>query len=431
MWYDAHVISNYSKEGHSTVIKNVQNVKSKLSAVSELNTELINKMTDTQLLSYVQALDVTANTFPMQKEELEYAFNAKDYAPVMQWLGVISSSLVQVHADALVKYCEKHIDLNQDIENIRHEKLKIFIDYFMPTLEVFYNDIHDLLVTMEEEEEAQEVQPAKVREKLLTVSELNAKTIKQMSEEELDEYVGVLNFFHENFHTQENGLRSAVKIKHYVFVMQWLTSIEESLTKIHAGHLLDDCRSQIELNKDFNNIRHDKLEIFVNYFLSSLSMLAADIKQLHLPKQMPKKEAAKAVIEDLKSEVEQISAGSSKNAKTILIVNKMKIFMNSVKSALSESGHELLGATSGLVALGYLKSAKPDLLIIDVDLTDVDCYRLVKTIRDFGHKIPIIFTTSKITKESMVKFMEAGVADFIAKPIVPQDVQKKIAKHLG
>ena len=105
--------------------------------------------------------------------------------------------------------------------------------------------------------------------------------------------------------------------------------------------------------------------------------------------------------------------------------------MNSIKSALGDSGYELLGVTSGIAALGYLKNSKPDLIIIDADLTDIDSHKLLKTIRDIGHRIPVIFTTSTINKEIMVKYMEAGVADFIAKPIVPQDVQKKITKHLG
>jgi DNA-binding response OmpR family regulator len=70
------------------------------------------------------------------------------------------------------------------------------------------------------------------------------------------------------------------------------------------------------------------------------------------------------------------------------------------------------------------------LFVIDEDLPGTNSYVFTKIIRATGHLGPIIFTTSKITKDKMVKFMEAGVADFIVKPITPADVQKKVTKHL-
>jgi len=411
------------------MIKNIEETKKKLISVSDLNADLINAMTEKQLQSYIQALDVTANTYPVQKEELESAFRTMDYALVMQWLKIILSSLEQVHADNLLKECEKRFDINQDIEGIRHEKLRIFIEYYLPTLELFFDDVHQALDSLDEIELKNEAQPEKIIPKLLTISELNAKKIEAMEEEELNEYIENLNYFHENFHNQEQGLRSAVKIKHYAFVMQYLTGIEESLVKIHADSLLEDCQKQIELLKDFNNIRQEKLEMFAKYFLSTLSMLAADLKQLHLPKHMPKK-TKKESKDEIHIEIEIIAPGASPDSKTILIVNKMKIFMSSIKSALGDANHKILGITSGIAALGYLRTSKPDLLIIDEELPGIDSFTFTKTIRDMGQMTPIIVTTSKITKESAVKFTEAGVADFIVKPITPGDVQKKIAKHL-
>jgi CheY-like chemotaxis protein len=411
------------------MIKDVEATKKKLLGVTDLNAGLISKMTEKQLQSYIQALNVTANTYPVQKEELESAFRAMDYAMVVQWLKIIVSSLVQVSADELVRDCEKHFDLDQDIESIRHEKLRIFIEYYIPTLDIFFADVLQTLDTLEAVELQQEAQPERVLTKLLTITELDGKKLRRMEDEELESYIGKLNYFHENFHTQEQGLRGAVRIKHYVFVMQWLSAIEETLSSIYAYGLAEDCQKQIEINRDFNSIKHEKLEVFTNYFLSTLSMLAADIKQLHLPKHIQKKNTEENKNE-IKIEIEIVSPGSSPDSKSILIVNKMKIFLNSIKSALNDHEHKILGVSSGVAALGYLRTSKPDLLIIDEDMQGIDSYTFTKTIRNMGHMTPIILTTSKITKEKAVKFTEAGVADFIVKPISPGDVQKKLAKHL-
>ena len=406
--------------------------KEKLLSLSDINSESIKTMTDTQLFSYIQALNVTAGAYPLQKEELIHAFKESDYASTFQWLQLIGSSLSQMHADDLARECDKHINLNQDLSNVRHARVKVFLDYFLPTLDLFFADVHQVLedLEVEEVEQPRETGSEDIREKLLTISELDPEHIKNMTVEELSDYIKLLNTFHAEFLAQENGLRSSIKIKHYVFVFQWLSAVEETLVKIHATELASDCKNQINTNKDFNNIRHEKLEVFINYFLSSLSMLSADLKALNLPKQLIQPKDSSAAAKQVKVEVELLSPGSSPDAKTILIINKMTMFMNSLKNALGDKGHKMVGVTTAESAVGYLKTAKPDLLILDEDLPGTDGYLLTRIIRATGQKAPIIFTTSKITKDKMVKFMEAGVADFIMKPITPADVQKKILKHL-
>ena len=162
-----------------------------------------------------------------------------------------------------------------------------------------------------------------------------------------------------------------------------------------------------------------------------MSMLSADIKALHLPSELAcvksKAEAAKQPTVD----VEILSPGSSPDAKTILIINKMTMFMNSFKNALGDKdGHKLIGVTTAESAIAYLKTAKPNMFIIDEDLPGTDCYVLIKIIRATGQLAPIIFTASKIKQDKMAKYIEAGVADFIMKPITPDDVKKKVSKHL-
>ena len=407
--------------------------KEKLLGLTEINSKSIEEMTEAQLFSYIQVLNVTAAAFPLQREELMHAFSEVDYAVVFQWLEIISSSLSQMHADNLAKECEKQINVNKDLNNIRHARVKVFVEYFVPTLDLFFADIHQVLEDLEvveaEMTNSIEREPVKIKDKLFTVSELSQEKIKKMSDEELGDYLVALSDFCAEFQAQENGLRGSIKIKHYVFVLQWLTAIEVSLSKIHATELAEDCRSHIAMNKDFNNIHHEKLDVFIKYLLSSMSMLSADIKMLHLPKKL-EQENIEEIPEHVAVEVELLSQGSSSDAKTVLVVNKMTMFMNSFKNALSDVGHRLIGVTSAEDALNYLKTSKPDLFVIDEDLPGTNSYVFTKIIRATGHLAPIIFTTSNITKDKMVKFMEAGVADFIVKPITPADVYKKVTKHL-
>ena len=417
------------------MIKDNAIAKEKLLGLSDINTEAIESMSKKQLISYVQALNVTVAAYPLQKEELVHAFLEMDYATVFQWLQLINSSLSQMHADELVKECEKQINQNQDLNTVRHDRVKVFLDYFIPTLDLFMADVYQVLddleaLECEEVEKQRELDPEQIKEKLLTINELNSEIIRKMSDSHLSDYIQILNSFHTDFQAQENGLRGSIKIKHYVFVLQWLTTIQETLIKLRATDLARDCLNQININKDFNNIRHEKLEVFINYLLSSMSMLSADIKMLHLPKELKKADEKDESPEHIEVEVELLSPGSSPDAKTVLIINKMTMFMNSFKNALGDVAHKLIGVTTAEATVNYIKTAKPDLFVLDDDLPGTDVYVLIKIIRATGQLAPIVLTISNITKDKMKKFMEVGVADFIAKPITPADVQKKILKHL-
>ena len=409
--------------------------KEKLLSLSDIDPETIKGMTEAQLFSYIQALNITASAFPLQKDELTHAHKDKDYATVFQWLNVINSSLAQMHADALARECDKFLNINNDLSNVREARVRVFLDYFLPSLDLFFNDVHKVLTDLEVEEAEPKLEtglsgPDEVREKLLTITELDPESIKKMNDEQLSDFLQTLHAFPAEFQAQENGLKSSIKIKHYVFVMQLLDAVEKTLIKLHATELANDCRNQINLNKDFNNIRHEKLEVFINYFLSSLSMLSEDITGLNLPKQLIHSKGKAGAAKPVEVDVELLSPGSSPDAKTILIINKMTMFMNSLKNALGDNRHKLIGVTTKENAVAYLQTAKPDLFIIDEDFPGTDSYLLIKLIRATGQRAPIIFTASKIKEDKMAQLTQVGVADFIIKPITPADVKKKISKHL-
>jgi aromatic ring-cleaving dioxygenase len=253
-----------------------------LMGIPDLNAASIMKLTEKQFQNYTESLVSSVNIFPLQRNKLEAAFRDKDYEIVLEWLKSIRNRLSQIYADNLVAEYDKHIIQYQDKNNIRHDKMRVFIDYLFSLMTMLFTDVQKALD--DEYSDPKSGALLKIKERLYTVGELNADKIKEMTEERIIQYVENLSAFQENLHMQGNGLRGSFKIKQYASMMRWLSQIEESLAKIHADNLTEDCRTQIAANKDVNAIRHEKLEIFINYLLSSLNMLAADINGLNLPK---------------------------------------------------------------------------------------------------------------------------------------------------
>jgi hypothetical protein len=259
--------------------------KEKLLDISDLNAGMIRGMSDKQLQDYVAAMRSSANLFPALKEKLEAAYKANNYALMPQLLKSIRGRLVKMHADSLVGDFDKKINPDQDLETIRYERLGVIIDYLLSTLTMFFAEVQAFLGELDTGSVANKHKSHSklVKEKLYTVPELDGRLIEKMTDEQLSHYLDCLAAFQDAFGEQEKGLRNAVKMKQYTSVLRWLTSIEESLSKIRVDSLLEDCQNQIRQCKDITAVRHDKLEVFANYFLPSLSMLSADIKKLNLP----------------------------------------------------------------------------------------------------------------------------------------------------
>jgi len=420
------------------VIKDTSKVIEKLKTISEIDTGAVNSMNEEQSASFIDALYVAVSAFPLQKKDLMVALEKKEYADVFKVLSTIIAGLSQIHALDLAQKCEKQVESNADLSEVRHEKLKTFLDYIIPTIEMFYSDVSEVIEKADVEKVAPKeespkrkkrtITPEIVREKLLAVKELDSEIIRGLSDEGLSDYLQVLDLYHSEYQSQKTGLTGALKIKHYVFVFQWLNTIEESLVKLHATELAAGCREQIDANKDLTGIRPSRVTVYVNYLLSSLSILTTDILALGLPKKLEIDSKEKA---SKKAEYEILAAGDSEESKKILVVNKMKMFKNSLKNALGSRGFTIIGISSAEDAANYIQTENPDLFIVDEDLQGTDGLLFIKIIRASGQMAPIIFTTSKITKDKMVRFMAAGAADFIMKPISPADVQKKVFKHLA
>ncbi len=101
-----------------------------------------------------------------------------------------------------------------------------------------------------------------------------------------------------------------------------------------------------------------------------------------------------------------------------------------IRVGLSKAGYNVLEAHNGKDAQLKLGLQKPDLVLTDVYMPDMDGVDLLGFIRDNPEtrKLPIIIMTANAQMEQ--GFRKVGVSDFITKPIRLEDLQEKIKKCL-
>ena len=256
----------------------------------------------------------------------------------------------------------------------------------------------------------------KMRERLRSIPDLIlTQRLQMMSQSQLEMYTALLHSFVDKFPALEAQVKTAMEARDFKAITGHLTSIREMLIGIHADELAKECWKRLN---SFDEERPDKIEAYVSFLLSTLTALSIDIQVAFYKDE---EDSSAAPNEQIKED---------KDIKSILAVDDDAFSLDTFKAALKDVQCKIIGASSGLSALGVLNKLKPDLFVLDIEMPGMNGIELAGEIRSQGHNGPIIFITGKSTKEYVQKCMEAGASDFIVKPINPQDAVNRIQKFL-
>ena len=115
----------------------------------------------------------------------------------------------------------------------------------------------------------------------------------------------------------------------------------------------------------------------------------------------------------------------------ILAVDDVSVVLNAIIDALHP--HYDVFALSKAKQVGvFLQTHKPDLFILDIEMPEMNGYELIDSIRKHpDHKdTPVIFLTGNATIKHFQNSIEYGVADFIAKPVDPAELRKRVQSKI-
>ncbi len=114
----------------------------------------------------------------------------------------------------------------------------------------------------------------------------------------------------------------------------------------------------------------------------------------------------------------------------ILVVDDNTANLKVANTILSEAGMKVSCVKSGEAAVKFLQFNRPDLILLDVHMPEMDGFETISTIRKNEElsDIPVIFLTADNEGETETRGLHAGAMDFIKKPFVP-DVLLLRVKH--
>jgi putative two-component system response regulator len=115
----------------------------------------------------------------------------------------------------------------------------------------------------------------------------------------------------------------------------------------------------------------------------------------------------------------------------ILVVDDNLSSLKQIGAQLGEN-YEVSLAKSGALALQICRSEKPDLILLDIEMPDMDGFETLKRLRlnRYLGSIPVIFLTGNHDTDTEVRGLQSGARDFITKPVEKSILLHRIELHL-
>ncbi len=116
----------------------------------------------------------------------------------------------------------------------------------------------------------------------------------------------------------------------------------------------------------------------------------------------------------------------------ILIVDDSVVSMSHLKKILERAGYGVHTASSGLEALDIIGTLKPDIILLDIMMPEMDGFAVMEELRKNKETwaVPVLFLTGNDDQESKMRAFDLGAVDYIVKPFNPQEVKARVRVHL-
>ena len=117
----------------------------------------------------------------------------------------------------------------------------------------------------------------------------------------------------------------------------------------------------------------------------------------------------------------------------ILVVDDSKVNVELLWALLAEAGFAVLKAYSGNEAIEAVKKERPDLILLDIMMPELDGFQVCGILRSDPDtaSIPVIMVTSKDKDNDIVQSLVTGADDYIIKPVVKNELLHKVDNLLS
>jgi two-component system OmpR family response regulator len=115
-----------------------------------------------------------------------------------------------------------------------------------------------------------------------------------------------------------------------------------------------------------------------------------------------------------------------KQADRVLVVDDEANITDLVATALRYEGYDVQVASTGRQALKAAADFRPDLIVLDVMLPDIDGFAVTERLTADGRPVPVVFLTARDATEDKVRGLTIGGDDYVTKPFSLEELMARV-----
>ncbi|TCB97702.1 response regulator transcription factor [Micromonospora zingiberis] len=110
----------------------------------------------------------------------------------------------------------------------------------------------------------------------------------------------------------------------------------------------------------------------------------------------------------------------------LLVVEDDPNILELLSASLRFAGFDVATATSGSAALNAARDHRPDLVVLDVMLPDLDGFEVIRMMREGGTRTPVVFLTARDATDDKIRGLTLGGDDYVTKPFSLEELTARI-----
>jgi two-component system OmpR family response regulator len=119
-------------------------------------------------------------------------------------------------------------------------------------------------------------------------------------------------------------------------------------------------------------------------------------------------------------------SGAAQAEARLLVVEDDPNILELLSASLRFAGFRVSTATNGAAAVTAAREERPDLIVLDVMLPDLDGFEVIRKLRDSGTRTPVVFLTARDTTDDKIRGLTLGGDDYVTKPFSLEELTARI-----
>lgn len=115
----------------------------------------------------------------------------------------------------------------------------------------------------------------------------------------------------------------------------------------------------------------------------------------------------------------------------LLVVDNERDVCDFLKTFFGERDFQVFAAATGDEALLIARREKPDVVLLEIKMPGMDGIAILKHLKEIDKGTKVIMVTVLDSQDSMYEAYKLGACDYITKPLVLENLEQSVQRHLG